>query len=325
MKGRYLIAIVAVAALAIAGLGDARAQTYPSKPIRLIVPFAPGGSTDIIARAISSALGKQLGQAIVIDNKGGAGGAIGTVEMVRAAPDGYTLLMVTPSITAANPAINPNITYDPVSDFTTIINVAAAPTALAVHPSFPARDYASFVAELKRNPGRYSYASSGVGGILHLQMEVLKSLTGSNITHIPYRGSGPALLDVAAGQVAIAYDSTPSLLPYINDGRLIPIAVSGTKRIKELPDLPTFKEAGFDGMNRISHFGIVGPKGLPRYLVDQINAATRRALDEPAVGARIEGIGAAIVASTPEEFAADIKAEYEQLKKVVAEQKLTLE
>lgn len=323
MKRRDLLATAAVGI--VLPFRYSIAQAYPSRPIRLIVPFAPGGSTDVIARAISDSLAKQLGQTVVIDNKGGAGGAIGTMEMVRAAPDGYTLLMVTPSVTAANPAINPKIPYNPVSDLTTIINVAAAPTVLAVNPGFPARDYKSFIAEIKRRPGRYSFATPGLGGILHLQMEVFKTLTGTYITHIPYRGAGPALNDVVAGQVDIAYDSPPSLLPFIKDGRLIPIVVGGPQRMKELPNVPTFKEMGVEGLNRMSHYGLVGPKGLPKELVDKINAATRRTLEEPSVRKRIEGTGATIVASTPEEFAAEIKGEYEQLKKVVAERKLTLE
>lgn len=319
--------LLAAPALAAAGMpGGTFAQTsYPTRPIRLIVPFAPGGTTDVIARSIADLLGKHLGQPVVIDNKGGAGGAIGTMEMVRSAPDGYTLLMVTPSITAANPAINSKIPYHPVNDFTTIINVAAAPAVLAVHPSFPARNYKEFLAEIKRKPGHRSFATSGVGGVLHFQMEVFKSGTGTFITHIPYRGSGPALNDAVAGQVDIILDSPPSLLPFIRDGKLIPIVLTGPQRMKELPDVPTFKEVGVGGLGRMAHFGIVAPKGLTKELVDKINAATRKTLEEPSVRKRIEGAGAFIVASTPEEFATEIKEEYEQLKKVVVERKITLD
>ena len=211
---------------------QAQAQAYPNKPVRLIVPFAPGGTVDFMARAISVALSKQLGQTVIVENKGGAGGAIGTMEMVRAAPDGYTLAMVSPSITAANPAINPKVPYNPVTDVTAIINVAASPHMVAIHPSFPARNYKDFIAEIKRNPGRYSYASSGTGGILHLQMEYFKSATGTFITHIPYRGAGPAVQDVVAGQLAIAYDAPPSLMPFVKEGMLIPIAICAPTRLK---------------------------------------------------------------------------------------------
>lgn len=302
----------------------ARAQAYPNRPIRLVVPFAPGGSTDVLARAVADPLGKLLGQPVVVENKGGAGGAIGTMDVVRSAPDGYSLLMVTPSITAANPAINPKVPYHPVNDLTPIINIAAAPTVLAVHPSFPARNYKEFIAELKKKPGRYSYASSGVGGILHLQMELFKSLTGTFFTHIPYRGAGPAVADVVAGQVAIAYDSLPSL-PFIKDGRLLPIVVCAPQRVKELPNIPTFKEVGVAPLSRMPHFGFLGPKGMPKDLVDNINRATRRVLEDPVVRKRVEDTGSVVVASSPEEFGLEIKTLYEQLKAVVAERKLSLD
>lgn len=323
MKRRNLLAAAAVGAALPASY--ALAQAYPSRPIRLIVPFAPGGSTDVIARAISESFSRAIGQSVVIENKAGAGGAIGTMDVVRAAPDGYTLLMVTPSVTTANPAINPKLPYNPVSDLTTIINVAAAPTILAVNSTFPAKDYKGFLAEIKSKPGKYSYATPGIGGILHLQMEAFKSATGTFVTHIPYRGAGPALNDVVAGQVAIIYDSPPSLLPYIKDGRLTPIVMGGPRRMKELPDLPTFKEVGVEGLSRMSHYGIVGPKGMSRDLVDKINAAVKKAVDDPAVRKRIEGTGAVVVAGTPEDFSTEIKAEYDQLRKVVVERKLTLD
>ncbi len=325
MKRREFLAAAALCLPVLSRQALAQTSAYPNKPVRLIVPFAPGGTVDFMARAISAALGKQLGQTVIVENKGGAGGAIGTMEMVRAAPDGYTLAMVSPSVTAANPAINPKVPYNPVTDVTPIINVAASPHMIAIHPSFPARNYKDFLAELKRHPGRYSYASSGTGGILHLQMEYYKSATGTFITHIPYRGAGPAVQDVVAGQLAIAYDAPPSLMPFVKEGMLIPIAICAPQRLKDLPNVPTFKEVGVDGLSRMAHYGILGPKGMPRDLVDKINAATKRALDEPGLRARIEGTGSVVVASTPEEFAAEIKADYELLKRVVAERKLTLE
>jgi tripartite-type tricarboxylate transporter receptor subunit TctC len=319
MQRRQFLA--AAAAASFTGAASAQAN-YPNRPVRFIVPFAAGGSTDVIARALTEALGKELGQPVIIDNKGGAGGAIGTLEMLRSAPDGHTLLIVSSSNTAAVPAMNPKIGYNPVTDFTPIMNIAAAPWLIAVHPSFPARDYKDFIAELKKKPGHYSYASSGVGGILHLQMELFKSLTGTFITHIPYRGAGPAVSDVMAGQVQIAVDS-PTSLPAIRDGRLIPIVVAAPHRMKEHPDVPTFAEVGVPALNRMSHFGLVGPKALPRPLVNRLNAALRKALQEPGVRTRLEGAGATIVASTPEEFGKEIAELYTQLKKVVADRKLT--
>jgi tripartite-type tricarboxylate transporter receptor subunit TctC len=198
------------------------------------------------------------------------------------------------------------------------------PWLIAVNPSFPARNYKDFVAELKKNPGRYSYASSGVGGVLHLNMEVFKSLTGTFITHIPYRGAGPAVADVMGGQVAIAVDS-PTSIPAIKDGRLIPIVVAAPQRMKDHPNMPTFAEVGLPSLNRMSHFGFVGPKGMPRSAVDRLNAAMRKVLQEPAVRARLEGAGASIIASSPEEFGKEIKELYELLQHVVVERKITVE
>lgn len=320
------VALCASALIAPAAHAQASAQaTYPAKPVRLIVPFAAGGTTDIIARVLATGMAAALGQPVVVDNKGGAGGSLGTQELARQPADGYVLGMATVSTTAAGPAINPKVGYDPLTDFTPIINVAATPNVIAVHPGFAARDYKEFVRMLKAQPGKYSYATAGNGSIGHMQMELFKSLSGTFITHIPYRGSGPALNDTMAGQVPIVFDNLPSALPLIQSGRLVPIVVAAPQRLPQLPGVPTFKEVGLEPVNRMAYYGIVGPKALPKPVVDKLAAAVRQATDKPDVKKRIEDTGSQLILNTPEQFAAQIRAELDVYKRVVETQRLTLE
>jgi tripartite-type tricarboxylate transporter receptor subunit TctC len=320
MKRRLILACSLVAAS-----GVSMAQTYPNKLIKLQVPFAPGGTTDIIARIIADPLGKVLGQSVVVENKAGGGGVVGANETAKAVPDGYSLGIATVSTVAANPAINPKNPYNPLTDFSPIINIAATPNVIAVHPSFPAKDYKEFLAEIKKNPGKYSYASSGTGGIGHMQTELFKNLTGVFITHIPYRGAGPALNDTVGGQVPLIFDNMPSALPFINSNKLVPIVVAAPQRLSQMPNVPTFKEVGLEPVNRMAFYGIYGPKGLPKDIVDKVNAGVRKVLEDPAVRKRIEDTGSLVVGNTPEQFTAQIKAEFEVYKKVVDSAKLRLD
>ena len=322
---KYAMKTIAACALSMLPIGIIHAQNYPNKPIQLQVPFAPGGTTDIVARVIAEPLSKALGQQVIVVNKAGGGGVVGALETSRATPDGYSLGMATVSTTAANPAINPKIPYNVATDFTPIINVAATPNMIAVNPKFPAKDYKDFIAELKKNPGRYSYASSGTGGIGHLQTELWKGLAGVFVTHIPYTGAGPALRDAVGGQVEVIFDNTPSIFPHINSGRLVPIIVAAPQRLPQLPNVPTFKEVGLEPVNRMAYYGIYGPKGLSKEVVDKINAGVRKALEDPAIRKRIEDTGSIVIGNSPEQFAAQMAAELEVYKKVVVQQKLKLD
>ena len=324
MKMKFAIKFIAALAV-ITPATAVFSQGYPNKPVKLQVPFAPGGTTDIIARIMSEPLGKALGQNVIVENKVGGGGVVGANETAKAAPDGYSLGMATVSTTAANPAINPKMPYNVATDFTPIINIAATPNVIAVHPGFPAKNYAEFVAELKKNPGKYSYSSSGVGGIGHLQTELWKGLQGVFLTHIPYSGAGPALRDTVGGQVQIIFDNVPSALPHITAGRLIAVAVAAPQRLASMPNVPTFKELGLEPVNRMAYYGIYGPKGLPKDIVDKVNAGVRKALEDPAIRKRIEDTGSIVLGNTPEQFAAQMKDELVVYQKVVATAKLKLD
>jgi tripartite-type tricarboxylate transporter receptor subunit TctC len=310
-----MLATAATIALA----APAFAQAYPAKPVTVVVPFAPGGTTDIIMRHVAAKVQDAFGQPMIVENKGGAGGAIGANFTKNAPADGYSLGVGTVSTTATVPSIDPKAGYNPTTDFTPIINMAATPNVIAVHPSFPGKDYKSFIDELKKNPDKYAYASSGTGGIGHLQTELFKMAAGVKMTHIPYKGAGPALNDVVAGQVPIIFDNMPSAIPHIRAGKLIPIAVAAPERLKDFPNVPTFKELGMEQVNRPAYYGVLGPKGLPKDVVDKVNAAVKKTLADPDVKKKIEDTGSIILANSPEEFAKQIEAEFATYKKVVTD------
>ncbi|HEY2629702.1 MAG TPA: tripartite tricarboxylate transporter substrate binding protein BugE [Usitatibacter sp.] len=322
MKTSTLIA-VAVAVLCAGTATAPFAQSYPDRSVRLVVPFAPGGTTDLIARIVAAKIDKVLGQPMVIDNRAGGGGIVGANETARATPDGYNLGVATVSTIATAPAMFPATTpYNPLTDFTPIINIAATPNVIEVNPSFPAHDFKGFIAELKKNPGKYSYASTGTGSITHMQMELFKAQTGTSMVHIPYKGGGPAMTDLLGGQVLVNLDNLPSSLPYIKQGKVIPIVIASDKRVADLPDVPTLAEVGLPQVNRMAFYGIYGPKGLPPEVVKKIHDAVKKVLEDPDVRTRIEATGSVIIGNTPEEFARQIKTEFETYKKVVELQHL---
>jgi tripartite-type tricarboxylate transporter receptor subunit TctC len=320
MIKRHWVATAALAAIAATTV--LAADTYPSRPVKLVVPFAPGGTTDIVARVVTANIQASFGQPMVVENHAGAGGVIGASETARATPDGYNLGMATVSTIATAPAMEPSVTYDPVKDFTPIINIAATPNVITVNPAFPARDYKGFIAELKKNPDKYSYASTGTGSITHMQMELFKARTGVAMVHVPYKGAGPALNDEVAGHVLVMLDNLPSSLPYIKQGKLIPIVVASDKRVPALPDIPTLAEVGVPEVNRMAFYGIYGPKGLPPDVVAKVNAAVKKSLQDPQVRERIDQTGSVVIANTPAEFAQQIKSEFEVYKKLAVDQHL---
>ena len=311
----------ALAGLCLSGAAQA-ADAYPNKPIRLIVPFAAGGTTDIVARVVAEGLGRELGQAVVVENRGGGGGSIGADALARSTPDGYTLGVATVSTMATNPATNPKTPYNPLKDFAPITNMVNVPNVLTVNPAVPAKSVAEFVALLKANPGKYSYASSGAGGIGHLDGELFKSLTKTDMVHVPYRGSGPALNDVIAGQVNAQFDNLPSSMPHIQAGKLRALAVAAPKRLPALPDVPTFSEGGLPEMDNMAWYGLVAPAGTPQAVIDRIHDATVKALKDPKIIQRLADGGSLVDGNTPAEYAAQIKRELELRQRIAKERNI---
>lgn len=312
-----LLACVLLAAAPLAAL----AQTYPNKPIRLIVPFAPGGTTDIIARLIADPLGKELGTSIIVENRGGGGGAPGAAELARSAPDGYTLGMATVSTMAVNPACNPKLPYKSPDDFAMITNLVGVPNVVAVNPGkVSAQNMDEFVKFLKANPGKLSYASSGTCGIGHMMGELFKATSGTFMVHIPYRGSGPALIDLMGGTMDLMFDNLPSAMPHIRSGRLKALAVTSAQRSASIPELPTVAEAGgkvLEGYEASSWFGLLAPAGTPADIVARVQQETAKALALPAMRERLLGLGAIPSGNTPAEFTAFIAAETAKWARVV--------
>ena len=286
-------------------------EHYPSKPVRIIVSFAAGGPTDTVARIMGAKLGELLGQTFVVDNRPGAGGNLGADMAAKAAPDGYTLLMATVSTHAINPGLYKKMPYDPVRDFAPIGQVGVTPTALAVHPSLPAKNVKELIALVKANPGKYSYGSSGLGSILHLCGEEFKALAGGlDIVHVPYKGSAPMMADLVGGQIAMVFDATPTLLPQVQAGAIRALGGGMAKRARALPDLPTLQEQGLAGFECYTWNAIFAPARTPPQIVKQLNEAINKALADPAIFKRLQDVGVdPTPGSTPEKLAEFVKLE----------------
>ena len=301
------------------------AQAYPSKPIKIIVPFAPGGTTDIVARIMAAKLSPILGQPVIVENRAGAGGSIGANEIAKAPADGYVIGMGSVSTMGTNIVAYKNNKLDPLTQFTHITNLASVPGIIIVNKNFPYKDFKSLVAELKANPGKHSYASSGAGAVGHLAMELFLVETGTDAQHIAYKGAGPAVTDVLAGNVPIMWDNLSSSLAQIKAGNFVPIGLAFPKRIPQLPNVPTFAELGLKNYEADTWFGFVGPANMPKDIVKKIYDASMVVLKDPDTIKKFEDNGAFVIASTPEQFTDTVKHEVAKWKRVVDAKKISLE
>lgn len=326
MNKRHFLSALAAAA-AVAATGTAAAQdAYPTQPVKLIVPFAPGGTTDLAARLVAEFASRELGQQIVVENKAGAGGSLGMEFVARAKPDGYTLGMATVSTHGSNPAVyGSKLKYDPVKDFAPVTNVATTPSVFAVHPSTPAKTMQEFVAAAQASPGKFSFASPGQGSLGHANIEHFAALARIKLLHVPYKGAGHAMNDAVAGQVNAITDNLPSALPHIKAGKLRALAVLSEKRSPALPDVPTYGELGFPQMGGGGWFGVVAPAGTPAPIVARLNAAFHKAMKHPEFARKMDESGSTLIPGTPEQFGQQIKQAMERYDRVSKLAKIALD
>lgn len=320
---RILAGAATACACALSG-APAFAQAFPTKPVTMIVAFPPGGGTDIVARKVAERLGKLWGQAVIVENKGGAGGTIGTSQAARSEPSGYTIFMAT----LGNMAINQHLykmDVNPVEDLTAITNVVGVNFVMVAKPSLPANNVKELIALAKKEPGKLNYSSSGYGGAPHLATELFMSLTGTKFTHVPYAGSGPSITALLGGQVDFTLDSLVQTLPYIKSGRLKALAVLGAKRSPLLPDVPTVAESGVPGYEFTNWFGLVAPAGTPKDVVAKLHADVSKVLQQPDLRAQLEKMGAEVIDNTPEQFAAEIKADSAKWGKIIKDANIKLD
>lgn len=317
MKRTTFLSIATASLLAALLPGAAHAQGYPNKPIRLIVPYAPGGATDIIGRAAAAELTKTMGQQVIIENRPGAGGNLGAEQVARSAPDGYTLLVSPSSLHGITPFLYTKLPYDPNKDLAPVIVLGSFANVLVMNPSIKANSVSELVALIKASPGKFTYASSGSGSTIHLSGEMFKSMLNLDIAHVPYKGSSPALTDLMGGQVSIMFDNIPSAITFIRSGKLKPLATTGPTRSSSLPELPTMIEAGFPGYISTAWFGIVAPAGTPKEIIARINAEGQKVTKSPDFIKRMNELGYDIVGGSPEQMAAMIQEELKRWGPVV--------
>ena len=312
------------AALALFACGVAGAQEYPTRPIRLIAPFAPGGPTDLFARLMGAKLGERLGQPVLVENRPGAGGSVGAEAAAKATPDGYTLVLVSSSF-AVNATLYPKLPYDTLKDFAPVTLLASAPFLLAANQGVPAGSVRELIAYAKANPGKLNYGSGGSGSGPHIVAELFKSEAGVNIVHIPYKGTGPLTAALIAGDVQLAFGNIFALVPQIKSGRLKAIAVTGRERSSALPEVPTVAESGLPGFEAVGVHGLLAPAGTPRRIVDRLNAECVAILRSPEVRSQLASEGAEPVGNTPEQYAAHIAAEVQKWGRLVRERGIRAE
>ena len=305
-----------VAAAALGASPAATAQQYPAKPVRIIVPFAPGGGSDFIARFMAQRLTDALGKQVIVENKPGAGGVLGIEQGIKAPPDGYTLTLIASSYTV-NPSVY-KLNFDPVNDITPVIQMSQGPLLIVVRPSLPVKNTKDLIALAKSKPGQVNFASSGQGSVIHLATELFDSMAGIKMNHIPYKGTGPALTDTIGGQTDVFFSSTATAMPHVQSGKLRPIAVTTAKRIPALSEVPTVAESGLPGYEVVLWHGLIGPKGLPRPIVERINGEVTKALQLKQTAEQLQSDGVAPAGGTPEQFQAQIKKEIDIWRKVAA-------
>jgi tripartite-type tricarboxylate transporter receptor subunit TctC len=316
---RLLLSLAACAGLAAT---TATAQNFPARPVRIVVPFAPGGANDVIARVVAQRLAEPLGQQVLVDNRGGAGGAIGADLVAKAVPDGYTLLLANPGPNAINPVLQPKTPYDPIRDFSMVTLMAVSPQVLVVHPSMPVKGVKEFIALARARPGQINYGSSGTGAITHLAMEFFKAKTKTDIVHIPYKGANIALTELVGGQVSAIFAALGSIQPMIGSQRIRVIGVAAAERTPLLPGVPAIAESGITDFEVVNWFGIVGPVNLPRPVVERLNRAINQVVQSADSKERFAGMGFVPRGTTPEELDRHIRAEIARWSAVIKSQNI---